>query len=169
MRSLITAIFIPNYNDAWAENLADLLKEDKKLGKKKSKEFIESVLEELDLSDLESIFFDRKMDIKEDNYDKKLKELKKELDFIIPKLNEAEAKILDTRDTEVTNQTLRRTLERVRDLKLHEIKLPNTEIIKRLAESIKLVDEALAFKGISEAFKNMDKIPPFPPNFPFNK
>ncbi len=181
MRALITAIFIPVYKNSWAEKLKDSWGGDIK-GKGNKKELLEGMLETLDLSDLESIFFDEKLNVSVDNYDsefgvhniesltkeelvkiiihnrpvslwekeiskyafinnaqkrmakiremrniiahnksftdKNFKTLKKELDFIIPKLNEAEDKILNEHDTQVLNETLKRIGGRIAELNL---------------------------------------------------
>ncbi|MBS4203445.1 HEPN domain-containing protein [Lederbergia citrea] len=199
MRSLITAIFIPIYKDSWAEKLEDSLGKEIKGNKK---ELLEGALETLDLNDLESIFFDKKLNIDVDNYDskfevqkvdslpkeelvniikgnrprslwekeiskyaiidnaqermKRIRELRnkiahnktftdrnfnnlqKELDFIIPKLNEAEVKILSVRDTEVLKQTIKLIGEKFAELNL-KLHAPYVEALEKISTSIKQV------------------------------
>lgn len=199
MRALISAIFIPVFKDSWATELQDVLGKEIKGNKK---EILEGALEKLDLSDLESIFFDEKLYLSVDNYDSKFKlekidelskeklvkiikqnrpislwekeiskyafisnaqermkrvrglrnkiahnksfsdknfnNLKKELNFITPKLNEAEDKILDVHDTETLNQTLKRMAERIGELQLNlNINKPYLKALDKVVSTIK--------------------------------
>lgn len=207
MRALITSIFIPIHKDSWADALQDSLGKEIKGNKK---QLLEGALEELDLFDLESIFFDRILSINVENYEKSFQidnieslskeelvemiklnrpislwekeiaryafiddaqirmrkirdlrnkiahnknftrknfnNLKKELDYIIPKLNEAENKILNARDISTLNETLELVAEKFAALGT-KLYLPYLKEIERIGTYIK--------QAIPKEFTNM--------------
>lgn len=76
IRKLILLILVPEYKSEWVGQLEEISK------KKKAKQTIEQGLQELDLSDLENILFDKKHNVNEKTYEEifnieKLKELNK--------------------------------------------------------------------------------------------
>ncbi|WP_054859154.1 Swt1 family HEPN domain-containing protein [Gracilibacillus sp. JCM 18860] len=193
IRALITAIFIPAYKDTWTEKLKDSLDKDIKGNKR---ERLELALEELDLSDFESILFDQRLNINVENYymvfelqkiefltkeelisiilenkpislwdkqiskyatienaekrmqkirdlrnkiahnktftDRNYRNLKEELNYIIPKINEAEMKILKSHDRETIIQTIKHISELASSLQL-----PHIETINKMNNSMK--------------------------------
>ncbi|MFD2657695.1 Swt1 family HEPN domain-containing protein [Gracilibacillus thailandensis] len=179
LRALITAIFIPVYKESWPQELTPSIGQDI-LKKKSKKERLEKALEELDLYQLELIFFDDELSINKNNYDEEFEvnnietlsrdqlinkirqnrplslwdqeiskyvsidqaadrmkdirdlrnriahnktftdknyyALKRELNYIIPKINAAEDKILNEHNRKITFQTIQRTGEKFAEM-----------------------------------------------------
>ncbi|MFD1416271.1 hypothetical protein [Oceanobacillus jeddahense] len=70
MRALILAIFIPAYNKSWVKELKNVTTEEtsKKL---QENSMLEKALENLDLNNLEEIFFELNFNVDKNNYDEK--------------------------------------------------------------------------------------------------
>jgi len=69
LRSLILTIFLPFYGKNWTKEINNITKKIKKTEQDKT---IESALEELDLVDLEDIFFTKQTKLNEKNYNERL-------------------------------------------------------------------------------------------------
>lgn len=70
LRALILAIFVPIYKDSWPQKLNASVGEKLSI-KGNAKDKLEKTLEELDLSDLENIFFESHLAINNKNYNEK--------------------------------------------------------------------------------------------------
>lgn len=70
LRALILAMYIPIYTDSWTQRLNESVGKDLSI-KGNSKEKLEKALEELDLSELETVFFQPHLGIDNNNYDER--------------------------------------------------------------------------------------------------